>query len=469
MKFTVLGHACLYVEVDGVSLLIDPWLVGSCYWRSWWNFPMPDKAWIDEIEPDYIYITHLHWDHFHGPTLRRFDRKTHLLVPQAPTRRMVRDSKALGFKNISEIPHGGGFDLSDRFTLHSYQFGPAFIDSAAVVTDGDTVLLNANDCKLFGLPLRQITSRFKKFDFVFRSHSNASAIPYCIDGYERDFGEFRTKQDYVDEFARFCASVDAGYAIPFASNHCYLHRETRKFNALAVSPHEVDQYFNEFAAKHDLRTRCQIMPPGSSWDDQEGFSIRSFDYEDRDGYVDALLERYSATLERQYEIEERTVASFRSFQRYFRRFFATVPGIVVNRFRRRVLFRVIDRDGYKHWLLDFRTGAIKEAEPGQACDMTIEVHALVLNDCARKRMFSTWGPSKRLKIILHGNADHRTALTFLTLLDIYENDIFPVLTWRHLKVAARRWRELVEFLRLFVKYKLLRRPFSVKDLYPIQG
>jgi UDP-MurNAc hydroxylase len=34
MRFTVVGHATLFVEGDR-TLLVDPWLFGSCYWRSW--------------------------------------------------------------------------------------------------------------------------------------------------------------------------------------------------------------------------------------------------------------------------------------------------------------------------------------------------------------------------------------------------------------------------------------------------
>lgn len=54
MKFTILSHAGLEVESDGRSLVIDPWLVGSCYWRSWWNYPPPREL-IRRLRPDFIY------------------------------------------------------------------------------------------------------------------------------------------------------------------------------------------------------------------------------------------------------------------------------------------------------------------------------------------------------------------------------------------------------------------------------
>src|SRR6516164_11760703 len=83
MKFTILSHAGLLVEHAGTRLVCDPWLLGSCYWRSWWNFPEPDPELIAELRADYIYLTHLHWDHFHGPSLRRlFHPATRVLIPR---------------------------------------------------------------------------------------------------------------------------------------------------------------------------------------------------------------------------------------------------------------------------------------------------------------------------------------------------------------------------------------------------
>ena len=81
MKFTVLGHACLYIEHKEIRFLIDPWLIGSCYWRSWWNYPEVSQDLVNNINPTHIYLTHLHWDHYHGPTLRKFqDSNPKILV-----------------------------------------------------------------------------------------------------------------------------------------------------------------------------------------------------------------------------------------------------------------------------------------------------------------------------------------------------------------------------------------------------
>ena len=71
MEFTILSHAGLCVDHNGVRIVSDPWLIGSCYWRSWWNFPEPPAELIADLKPDYIYLTNLHSDHFHGASLKK--------------------------------------------------------------------------------------------------------------------------------------------------------------------------------------------------------------------------------------------------------------------------------------------------------------------------------------------------------------------------------------------------------------
>jgi len=83
MKFKVIGHSCMYAETSGPSILVDPWLIGSCYWRSWWHYPpVPDPPDAELLSADYVYLTHHHFDHFHFPSMRKIHRDAHILVPK---------------------------------------------------------------------------------------------------------------------------------------------------------------------------------------------------------------------------------------------------------------------------------------------------------------------------------------------------------------------------------------------------
>ena len=292
MKFTILSHAGMLVESENKSILLDPWLIGSTYWRSWWNYPTPPNELIRNLSPDYIYMTHLHWDHFHGPSLQSlFSKSQKFIVPKFHTKRMVKDLNFLGFKNIYEIEHGEHFKISQNFSIASFQVG-IIADSTCVIYDKNVTLLNMNDCKLFGLPLKQITNQFPKIDFFFRSHSSASPIPYCFDDYSSNnqkYKKIRPPNEYIEEFCLSALKVKARFAIPFASNHCFLHKETFKYNKLAVSPDLIPPRFSQLALERNSNSECKVMPPGSSWDFKKGFNIKDFDFSKRELHLNKLL------------------------------------------------------------------------------------------------------------------------------------------------------------------------------------
>ncbi|MEN9215749.1 MAG: hypothetical protein Q6K90_00340, partial [Gloeomargarita sp. HHBFW_bins_162] len=338
-------------------------------------------------------------------------------------------------------------------------------DSAVIITNGETTLFNANDCKLFGLPLQQIQRRFPHIDFVFRSFSSASAIPYCIEDYQQRFGEFRSPKQYIQEFTEFSLTVGAKYAIPFASNHCFLHRETQEFNHTAVSPEAVVKYCNQISQERGLSTQCVLMPPGSSWSDEAGFAIREFDYQHGDQYIAYLQKKYCVTLEKQYAKEAHVKPDYQAFERYFTALFHALPPRLPRVSRMTVLFHIHQQSDY-YWLLDFRQRTITSLTEPIEATLTIQIPALVINDCCRKRMFSTWGPSKRLRIRLAATASWVDVRVFLSLLDAWENEYLPL--WKHLHprylgIWMRRWREFVEAGRLAWRWR--RRSLQVGELY----
>jgi hypothetical protein len=58
------------------------------------------------------------------------------------------------------------------------------------------------------------------------------------------------------------------------------------------------------------------------------------------------------------------------------------------------------------------------------------------------------------------------------VLDLYELETLPLrknFAVRSLAVRLRRWRDVAEASRLFLKHVVLRRPFEVSALYPAPG
>ena len=472
MKFTILSHAGLLVEHAGTRLVCDPWLLGSCYWRSWWNFPEPDPALVADLRADYIYLTHLHWDHFHGPSLRRlFGPGIRVLIPKVLTRRMVEDLRYLGFHSITEIPHGGRVVLGEDFALRSYQFGLG-VDSGVVVSGGGVNLFNCNDAKFFGLPLRQILRDTPRIDFIFRSHSSAAPIPYCVENYERILPQTVAQTDAADQFARCALHVGARYAIPFASNHCFLHRETVRFNHTATTPEDVRRHYSELATRAGVQSECVVMPPGSSRSAASGFDVRPFDFAARPQYIETMLARHAATLESCYREEDAATADFTSFKSYFTGLLQTLPRPLRRRFLAPIVFRTRDAAGERNWLIDPRRGVVEALASAPVGCTILEVHPALLRDCATKRMFSVWSASKRVRITLPDAAAVAGLHRWFTVLDLYELDMLPIsrnFSARSLALRARRWREPVELARLALHRLLGRKPLSIALLYPVKA
>jgi UDP-MurNAc hydroxylase len=443
MKFTILSHAGMLVEAQGISLMTDPWLRGSCYWRSWWNYPKvaPIATRLESL--DYIYLTHMHWDHYHGPSLRKLPKNATVLIPQAHLERMWKDLKQCGRDKFVEIPHGKSLQLGNGLTVTSYQFGLC-LDSVLVISDGKTTIADMNDCKMTGLPFRQILHRHPSVDFMLRSHSSASPFPFCVQAEDPGELSYRTNEHFIQEFVLTAQLMKARYVIPFASNHCFLHKETFRFNSTAVTPPEVQEYCERHLGNGQ---KCVVMLPGDSWSDDDGFALQKEDhYTDRERLLAEYASEKAPVLEQQYRKEEAAKLEFAPFAEYFQRFMSALPIFSRIVFKPVVVFTLSNRPG-TNWVVDFNQRKVYEADTAPAnYSFRITMHTSVLKDCIFRRMFATFTPSKRLNIELK-RGKVKDLMFFLQLIDMYEYDYFPLIPMafkpRFVKNWARRWREVL--------------------------
>nr|MBA3606161.1 MBL fold metallo-hydrolase [Acidimicrobiia bacterium] len=101
MRATSLGHAGILIESGHGSVVCDPWFVPA-FFGSWFPFPRNDRLSADlaaRIEAaDFLYVSHLHGDHWDEPWLRdHLRRDIGVLLPGYPTRELDREMRGLGF------------------------------------------------------------------------------------------------------------------------------------------------------------------------------------------------------------------------------------------------------------------------------------------------------------------------------------------------------------------------------------
>ncbi|WP_437785984.1 hypothetical protein [Sorangium sp. So ce1097] len=444
MFFEILSHAGLHVRSAGVSLVTDPWLVGSTYWRSWWNYPPPREDITESLRPDFIYLTHIHWDHFQGPSLRKLGKKTPVIIPRGPYDRMKRDLLDMGFKEIIELGHGETFRPCRDFALTSYHFGP-FLDSALVVEAEGITLFNANDAKLTGGPLHQLLARHPRIDFVFRSHSSANGR-LCYEVVDAPGAPVDDIEAYIASFARFVKRTGARYAVPFASNHCFLHKDVFAFNNTIQTPRMVEEHFR----KHGITSpELKVMLTGDSWSTDAGFSIsaetaRYFD--DRDAMLERYRDEKKAKLEKFYALEARTRISKEEVEKYFSRFCAATPAAVRRVFRGRPITYVLQGAERYVFEVDLDRGTVEQRqEPRATADGPLEIHtsAFILRQCMALDLFCHLPISKRVRYRV-SKRTKRYIQILNYLFNLVEYEWLPLDRALRVETASQlapRWRE----------------------------
>jgi UDP-MurNAc hydroxylase len=198
MKFTIIGHACPFIETGSETISVDPWLFGSCYWRLWWHIPPNMELRPEFLTADYVYLSHHHFDHFHYPSLRRIVKTARVLVPRFGLDAMRNELEHPGFHDVTEMPHGKSIRLPGGTRLASCQYGPD--DSALLVERDGMVPADLNDCKISGAAAKPTLRSFGQPTFVFKSHSFAQACPNCCNAADPAEAQLMTREDFLQTF-----------------------------------------------------------------------------------------------------------------------------------------------------------------------------------------------------------------------------------------------------------------------------
>jgi UDP-MurNAc hydroxylase len=215
VKVTLVSHASLLVETNGVRLLTDPWYSGRIYRDAWELCPSPPVL-PDFRALDGVFISHAHPDHYHLPTLERLRDERGPDIPIFVAKffhgTMARDLRGMGFREVVELRPGAAVTPFDRVTLYSQQYR---MDDSLLVIAGehDETLVNINDAPLRGSTLDDLARRFPQVDYCAAQFAIAQGYPYCYDNIPADFN----REDLVRRFDSFARVLKPRHMIPFAS------------------------------------------------------------------------------------------------------------------------------------------------------------------------------------------------------------------------------------------------------------
>lgn len=270
MRVTMLGHAALLGETADVRILMDPWIVGPCNFRSWWHLPELSITPSDLPAIDYVYLSHLHDDHFHQHTLRVLAGRPTALIPRLYHDRMVRKLRGIGYTNIQELPHGKEVWLGPSTRITSMQIGN---DSLLAVADSSAAMLNVNDALQGTSPSRAAgalahVGRRYRFDIAFLAFGTAGGFPKCFrfEDPKETIAPERKEQAMLSNFVEGAKAIGARAVVPFAGGFALLSDRLLWMNDVKTTPADA---LRALAARQPDRPAFE-MNPGDVWDSRHG-------------------------------------------------------------------------------------------------------------------------------------------------------------------------------------------------------
>src|SRR5215212_4569540 len=268
MKITSLGHAGLFIDTRYGSILCDPWF-NPAYFASWFPFPSNEDLDLEQCRnPTYLYLSHLHRDHFDARFLaEHVSKETPVLLPDFPLDLMVRELRGLGFHRFIDTNNFEPVDLNGlRVTipcLVAPTDGPLG-DSGLIVDDGEMRIFDQNDSRPVDL---ETLISLGPYDAHFLQYSGAIWYPMVYDMPEKAKQALGVKKraNQLSRAMRYVRQIDASFVIPHAGPPCFLDEDLYHFNDFDRDPANIfpDQtVFLEFMQEHGM-DNGRLLIPGS--------------------------------------------------------------------------------------------------------------------------------------------------------------------------------------------------------------
>ncbi|WP_347957759.1 Rieske 2Fe-2S domain-containing protein [Gordonia aichiensis] len=233
MQITSIGHAGFHIQTAAGSILCDPW-VNPAYFASW--IPFPDNTELDWKalgDCDYLYVSHLHRDHYDEQNLlENVNKDATVLLPDYPVPDLRRELERLGFHTFVETTDSTKHTVSGPkgdldimiIALRAPADGPIG-DSGLIVDDGETVCFNMNDARPVDLDV--VDEQFGRVDVHLLQYSGAIWYPMVYDIPRKSKANFamQKRQRGMDRARSYIEQVGATWVVPSAGPPMFLDEE----------------------------------------------------------------------------------------------------------------------------------------------------------------------------------------------------------------------------------------------------
>ena len=241
MKITYYANTMLALESKSYKILCDPWVTFDNFSSTnIYNFPKCNltKKDVKKLEPDFLYITHTHVDHFDPITLSLFNKKTPVLVADYKINFTARNISALGFKDIRIVPKNGlKLKNSDHVWIEPSVETPD-VDSIALFNIDNMNIINANDNIFNNKQCEHFRNLNNGIDISLLPSGAHGPWPMFFDELEskKMLWARERKIRLLENFRKYVNATKPNYVIPIAAGLICGGERVKQYKYSGISP-----------------------------------------------------------------------------------------------------------------------------------------------------------------------------------------------------------------------------------------
>jgi CMP-N-acetylneuraminate monooxygenase len=298
-RIRLLSHACVELDVGGVKIVTDPWLVGPAFVTGWWpSFEPKDDVFDVVRNADVIYVSHNHPDHCSLETLSLIPKDKPIIVPAFQSGSVKTMLDMVGHRAIIPLDLGVGYQVAGtNLSLAILKSGDFRDDSGLYVAAGGfqgLLTVDANYLNGHTLPCN--------VDLLMTSFAGgASGYPVCFEMYSAE-----QRGILIERRRKFVASAALNYLdivkprvyVPYAgffkeaASRDSVVREANRKNTAAEMLELARKIAPDTVAIDPTATDEILIAPDEI---SAGWVDRPKLYEVNDAYVSHYLEQHRLT------------------------------------------------------------------------------------------------------------------------------------------------------------------------------
>ena len=317
MKLTYHNSAAVLIQNNDTKVLVDPWFLNGEYFGAWGIYPPYDFKPEEFDDVDYIYISHIHPDHFSSKTLSKLNKKIPVLIHNFQEKFLKHNIENLGFKVI-ELQNNKKMELKNGFFINiiaadncnpeicgkafgcaylESEYGSTQIDTMAVFNNSKQVIVNTNDCpfEIAESTGKLVKEQYNSVDLLLVGYAGASSYPQCWN-FTKEENEIEAQMKTKKRLGNALSYIDIfnpRYYMPFAGMYT-LAGKNYILNKKRGEP-DLD-YAVDYLSKNtnQLKNKCIALNSKQSFDLNTGETSKLYekiDQNQKKEYVDNVLSK----------------------------------------------------------------------------------------------------------------------------------------------------------------------------------